>query len=260
MGGAIAAGLARQGSATSLTVTNRTSEKAASMRIDGVTSIALADEPGANLRLAAESDIVLLGVKPYMIVDLLAELAPVLRPGTILVSLAVGTTCATMEALVPDGVAVARAMPNTPSHVGLGVTGVAGGATATQEQVELAARVFEAVGDVLVIEESQIDALSTISGSGPAYVFLLIERMQAAAERMGFTPEQAATMVQGTFRGATELLASSDADPTELRRRVTSPKGTTEQAIGVLQDSDLDDILARATDAALARAQELSQG
>jgi len=124
---------------------------------------------------------------------------------------------------------------------------------------------FEAVGEVVVLEESQIDPLSTISGSGPAYVFLLIEELTATAERMGFTAEQAATMVQGTFRGACELLAAdsageSPAGPAELRRRVTSPKGTTEQAIGVLQESRLGEIFDRATAAALARAQELAAG
>ena len=119
---------------------------------------------------------------------------------------------------------------------------------------------FEAVGEVIVLDESQIDALSTISGSGPAYVFLLIEELTKTAERMGFTAEQAATMVQGTFRGATELLAADGSEPAELRRRVTSPKGTTEQAIGVLQEADLGAVFDRATAAALARAQELAAG
>ncbi|MFA4840677.1 MAG: pyrroline-5-carboxylate reductase dimerization domain-containing protein, partial [Agrococcus sp.] len=133
------------------------------------------------------------------------------------------------------------------------------------DDVALVARVFEAVGEVIVLEEPQIDALSTISGSGPAYVFLLIEELTGTAERMGFTPEQAATMVQGTFRGASELLAADGsvpmtARPAELRRRVTSPKGTTERAVAVLQDARLGDVFDRATAAALARARELAAG
>lgn len=256
MGGAIARGLAAQGQV--VTVTNRTREKAAAIDVDGITSIALADDPGANARIAAESDVLLLGVKPAMIADLVRDIAGSLRPGTILVSLAVGTTTASIEALVPDGVAVTRAMPNTPSTLGLGVTGVAGGSSATPEQVAVAARLFEAVGRVLVIDEAQIDALSSISGSGPAYVFLIVEELTATAERLGFTREQSATLVQGTVQGASALLADADVDPAELRRRVTSPKGTTERAIAELQAADLGAIFDRATAAAIARAAEIA--
>ncbi|MFC7431326.1 MULTISPECIES: pyrroline-5-carboxylate reductase [unclassified Agrococcus] len=263
MGGAILAGLVADGSAASLTATNRTRAKAEAAAASGVRSIALEDEPGGNAQAAAEADVVVIGVKPVMVADLLVEIAPSLRPGTIVVSLAVGTTCAAMEALLPESVAVVRAMPNTPTHVGCGVTGVAGGSRATSEQVALAAGVFEVVGEVLVVDEAQIDALSTISGSGPAYVFLLMEALTAAAERMGFAPEQAATMVQETFAGASALLADArerepGIEPAELRRRVTSPKGTTEQAIAVLQDAGLDALFDRATAAAARRAAEIA--
>lgn len=261
MGGAILRGLVEHG-ADSVVVTNRTREKAGTIRLDGVESIALADEPEGNARAVRDAKLVVLGVKPAGIVDLARELAPHLAADAVVVSIAAGTTCASIEAVLPDSVAVVRAMPNTPSTVGLGVTGVAGGSRASEDDVALVARMFEAVGEVIVLDESQIDALSTISGSGPAYVFLLIEELTKTAERMGFTAEQAATMVQGTFRGATELLATDDtgADPAELRRRVTSPKGTTEQAIRVLQDADLGAVFDRATAAALARAEELAAG
>jgi len=263
MGGAILAGLAAGGSAASLTATNRTRAKAEAAALDGVRSIALEEEPGGNAEAAAAADVVVLGVKPHMVADLLTEIGPALRPGTVVVSLAVGTTCAAMEALLPESVAVARAMPNTPSHVGRGVTGVAGGSRASDEQVALAASVFEVVGEVLVVDESQIDALSTISGSGPAYVFLLMEALTGAAERLGFSAEQAATMVQETFAGASALLADArerepGIAPAELRRRVTSPKGTTERAVGVLQDADLGALFDRATAAAAARAAEIA--
>ncbi len=104
-----------------------------------------------------------------------------------------------------------------------------------------------------------MDALSTISGSGPAYVFLLIEELTRTAVGLGFTEEQAALMVNGTFRGASELLASSHSGPAELRRKVTSPKGTTERAIAVLQEADLSGLFTLATHAALARAKELAE-
>ena len=106
----------------------------------------------------------------------------------------------------------------------------------------------------------EIDALSTISGSGPAYVFLLVEEFTKAAVRMGFDDDAARLLAEQTFIGATALLASSDVDPAELRRRVTSPKGTTERAVAVLQAAHLDDTVTEAAEAALARAQELAAG
>jgi pyrroline-5-carboxylate reductase len=167
---------------------------------------------------------------------------------------------ATYESLLPESVVVIRSMPNTPAVVGRAVTGIAPGTRSSSADLELAVAMFETVGDVLVVPEEQIDALSTISGSGPAYVFYLIEQLTATAVDKGFTPGQAARMVLGTFRGASELLAASDADPIELRRRVTSPKGTTERAVAVLEEGRLKELFDRATDAALERARELAAG
>jgi len=145
--------------------------------------------------------------------------------------------------------------------VGLAVTGLSAGSRISDEQMALARSLFETVGEVLEVPESKIDALSTISGSGPAYVFYLIEELTRTAIDLGFTAEEAAVMVNGTFRGASELLASSGGvDPSELRRRVTSPKGTTERAVAVLESGDLKGLFDRATAAALARATELAAG
>ena len=119
---------------------------------------------------------------------------------------------------------------------------------------------FETVGTVVEIPESQIDALSTISGSGPAYVFYLVEELTRTAVNLGFTPEQAAVLVNGTFAGSVDLLLASGKSPEALRAQVTSPKGTTERAIGVLQSADLSGLFDRATAAALARAREMAAG
>jgi len=151
-------------------------------------------------------------------------------------------------------------MPNTPAVVGRGVTGIAPGSRTSAAEIQLARALFETVGTVLDIPESKIDALSTISGSGPAYVFYLIEELTRTAIDLGFTAEESETMVNGTFLGAAELLVSSGAEPAELRRRVTSPHGTTERAIEVLQSADLKELFDRATAAALARARELAAG
>ncbi|MFE5408423.1 pyrroline-5-carboxylate reductase [Microbacterium sp. NPDC056569] len=262
MGGAIARGLSRSGlAAGGVTTTNRSRAKAA--ELDGlanVTSIALETDPTGNTDAAAAAGVVLVGVKPAMVPDLLREIAPALQPGTIVVSLAAGVTIATFEEILGDEVAVLRSMPNTPALVGRGVTGLAAGSHADEDAGAIVRRLFETVGMVVEAPESQIDALSTISGSGPAYFFLLVEEFTKAAIGKGFAEAEARLMAEQTFIGAAALLEASGDDPAELRRRVTSPKGTTERAIAVLQDARLDDVFAEATDAALARAKELAAG
>jgi len=239
--------------------TNRSAAKAAELAgTDGVTAWATETEPNANRLAVAGAGIVIVAVKPAMVPDLLAEIADSLEPGTLVVSVAAGVTIATFEKHLPAGVAVIRSMPNTPAVVGMAVTGLSAGTRSTAAQMELATALFETVGEVLVVPEAKIDALSTISGSGPAYVFYLIEQLTLTAIDKGFTPAEAATMVNGTFLGASALLAVSDLGPSELRRQVTSPKGTTERAVQQLETGDLKGLFDRATDAALARAQELA--
>jgi pyrroline-5-carboxylate reductase len=257
MGGAILAGLVGSGLATAgVAVTNRSSAKADAVRMPGVDSYALEATPDAN-RVALEgARVVIVGVKPAMVPDLLSEVAGFLAPDALVVSVAAGVTTATMEALVPNP--VARTMPNTPSLVRRGVTGLAAGSRISAEEVALVRAVFETVGAVIELDEDRIDALSTISGSGPAYVFFLMEQLTGTALRLGFSQEEARLMVEQTFLGASELLASSDADPAELRRRVTSPNGTTMRAIAVMEEADLPGMFDRATAAALARAREMA--
>jgi len=260
MGGAILAGLLGPDVSVSggIRVTNRTAAKAEALASDRVTSLATEVDPNANRSAVAGARIVLIGVKPAMVPDLLREVADALEPDAIVVSVAAGVTIATMESLVPGS--VLRAMPNTPSVVGRGVTGLSAGSRSTAADLALVQALFETVGTVLAVPEDKIDALSTISGSGPAYVFFLIEQLTRTAVGMGFSAEEAATMVQGTFLGASELLAQANEEPGELRRRVTSPKGTTERAIAVLEEAHLGDVFDRATAAALARARELAAG
>lgn len=241
--------------------TNRSAARAAELSdLPGVTSSSTETDAAANRAAVAGAGLVVVAVKPAMVPDLLREIADSLEPDTVVVSVAAGVTVATFESLLPEHVAVIRSMPNTPAVVGRAVTGVSAGTRSSDDDLALAVSMFGTVGDVLVVPESQLDALSTISGSGPAYVFFLIEQLTATAIDKGFTREQAALMVQGTFRGASELLAASDDDPAELRRRVTSPKGTTERAVAVLEEANLKQVFDRATDAALARARELAAG
>ncbi len=263
MGGAILRGVVASGIRIDggITATNRTAEKAEAFAgLDGVTSIALAERPDGNAEAAASARIVLVGVKPAMVPDLLREIAPHLTDDAIVVSVAAGVTLQTFADVLGADARVIRSMPNTPSTVRKGVTGLAAGSAATAEDLALVRRLFETVGAVVEVPESQIDALSTISGSGPAYVFLLIEELTEAARGKGFSEADARLMAEQTFIGATALLDASGEAPAELRRRVTSPKGTTERAVAVLQDAHLADTFAEASAAALARNRELAEG
>jgi pyrroline-5-carboxylate reductase len=257
MGGAILTGLASPDVTVTggIRVTNRSSEKASGLQRAGVTSLSTAENRDANLTAVAGAQLVVIGVKPPMVPALLAEIAPALEADAVVVSVAAGVRIATMEALVPGS--VVRAMPNTPAIVGRGVTGIATGTRSSVEDMALVRVLFETVGVVLEVPEAKIDAVSTISGSGPAYVFYLIEQLTQTAMKLGFTPAEAALMVNTTFLGSSELLASSGLAPAELRRRVTSPNGTTERAIAEFERAELSGVFDRATAAALARALEL---
>lgn len=263
MGRAILSGLLKPGVEVDggIRVTNRSAANAA--EFDGeprVTAFATETDAAANPNAVAGAKIVLVAVKPHMVPDLLVEIAGALEPDAVVVSVAAGVTVAGFEAVLPASVAVLRSMPNTPAIVGRAVTGLSAGTRSSRADAALVRTLFETVGAVVEVPESQLDALSTISGSGPAYVFLLIEEFTRTAVSKGFTPEQAALLVGQTFLGAAELLAATGEDPAELRRKVTSPKGTTEKAIEVLQGAGLEGLFDRATDAALARAKELAAG
>lgn len=262
MGGAILQGVVASGIRVDggITATNRTSAKASALAGEGVTSIALDEDPEGNADAVRAARVVLVGVKPAMVPDLLREIAPHLRDDAIVVSLAAGVTLQTFADVLGARVRVVRSMPNTPATVGKAVTGLAAGAAVTADDLAIVRRLFELVGAVIEVPESQIDALSTISGSGPAYVFFLIEQLTRAAVGMGFGEADARLMAEQTFIGASALLDASGEDPAELRRRVTSPKGTTERAVAVLESAHLDRTFADAAAAALARARELAAG
>lgn len=260
MGGAILSGLTAPGIRIPLpiTVTTQSAASAAAREKEGrVEALAAETDPAANRAAVRGAGLVVLGVKPWLIHEVVRDIAGSLEPGTVLVSVAAGVTSASIEELLPEGVAVVRAMPNTPSHIGRGMTGVAGGKTARPADVALACALFATVGEVIEVDETQINDVTAVSGSGPAYLFLYAEHMIAAAERRGFTPAQARLLVQQTLVGSAELLARSDDDAAQLRRNVTSPKGTTERAIEVLQSDDWGTLFDRALAANVQRSEEL---
>jgi len=225
----------------------------------GVTAYATDYQPNANSLAVEGSKVVLLAVKPTYVIEVLDQIKNVIAEDALVISVAAGVTTATIEEHLPETVAVIRAMPNTPALIKLGVTGISVGSRTSAEQLSVAVELFNGVGKTLVIPEAQIDALSTISGSGPAYVFYFIEEFIKTAVAQGFTDEEAYLMVSQTFLGASELLVQSHGDPAELRRQVTSPNGTTMKAVAVLQEGNLHDLFFKATTAALQRAKEIAQ-
>lgn len=262
MGTAILTGLLKAGLNPADTRVSTKSQASAAKLIEefGVQAFAQETTEDANSKAADAAEVVILGVKPANIAEVAAEIAPTLSTNALVISVAAGIPIRTIEEQLPASVSVIRAMPNTPALIGRGVTGLAAGSSAPQASVQLATQLFETVGSVLVIDESQIDALSTISGSGPAYVFYFIEQLTKAALALGFTEQEAELMVHETFAGASELVLSTNLNPAELRRRVTSPNGTTMQAIARFDQADLETVFKQATEAALKRAKEIASG
>jgi pyrroline-5-carboxylate reductase len=257
MGGAILAGLLQPDVTTKgLVATTQSESSAGALRAKGAEALSLEHDPVANIQAVTDADIIVLGVKPPAILELLGEVAPHLKPDAVVVSLAAGITLGSVEALW-TGAAV-RAMPNTPAEVGLGVTGMAVGISVSADQRASVRSMFETVGSVIEVGEADINALSALSGSGPAYVYFFIERFLEVAHAYGFSHADATAMIQGTFSGAMALLEHSGDTPATLRAAVTSPGGTTEAALKVFDDADITRIIHSATEAAIARARELS--
>ena len=261
MGTAILSGLIASGSsAANVRVTTKSQASADAITSGhGIQAVAMESESTANSSTAKDADIVILSVKPNMILEMLKEIAASLKPNCLVVSVAAGITTKAMEEQLSGNTAVVRAMPNTPSVVRLGVTGISKGSNVSDQQLDLAVKLFSSVGKVLVVAESKIDALSTISGSGPAYVFYFAEKLITAAKSLGFSDSEASLMVKETFLGSATLLATSASSPEELRQQVTSPNGTTMQATGRFDAADLEKVFIEATEAALARAKELGK-
>jgi pyrroline-5-carboxylate reductase len=261
MGEAILSGLVNAGiKPGNIRATTKTSDTAASLSSKyQVSATNLTDEKSANPLAVDGADIVLLAVKPNQILEILGEISSNLKSGSMVISVAAGITTKAMETVVENTVAVVRAMPNTPSVLGLGLTGISRGSQVSDQQLSQASKLFETVGKVLVVPEDKIDALSTISGSGPAYVFYFAEKLITAAKNLGFTQQEAELMVKETFLGSATLFANSNLSAQELRSQVSSPNGTTMQATAVFDQANLEKIFSEATQAALARAIELGR-
>jgi len=207
--------------------------------------------------LCEASQVLVLAVKPKDVAEATAQLQPFVRPHHRLLSVVAGLTLASLERAFP-GIPVVRAMPNTPSAVREGVTAYALGRWAGEEEARLARELFGAVGAVVEVPEERIDLVTGLSGSGPAYVFFLVESLIEAGVRAGLSPEVARDLVVQTVFGAARMLRETGEDPAELRRRVTSPGGTTMAGVGALEEHGVRGAFVEAVQRAARRARELA--
>lgn len=201
-------------------------------------------------------DVIVIAVKPRDVTEVLKGIAGSVSDAQTVISLAAGVTTQAYETQLGP-VSVVRAMPNTPALVREGVTGIAAGSHAGASHLEVAQEILGAVGSVRVMEESLLDAVTAVSGTGPAYVFLLAEALTEAAMREGLPRDVAEGFVHQTIRGAGHLLTNTDKTPAELRYEVTSPGGTTAAAIHVLEEKGFRAVVEDAVRAAAIRAREL---
>ncbi|MCP8462924.1 pyrroline-5-carboxylate reductase [Pseudomonas sp. ZM23] len=217
-----------------------------------------------NAAAVIGANVVVLAVKPQVMKDVCQALAPALSENALIISIAAGIPCASLErwlgAVAGKPRAIVRCMPNTPALVGLGASGLYANASVSVAQREQAEQLLSAVGIALWLdEERQIDAVTAVSGSGPAYFFLLMEAMTAAGEKLGLSRDVAGRLARQTALGAARMATASDVDPAELRRRVTSPNGTTEAAIKTFQANGFEALVEKAVGAADHRSAELAE-
>lgn len=230
MGEALVTALLTAGwTADDVDVTERSAARA--MELSGRYGVRAADP---NAKAVKGAGLVLIAVKPQVVPEVLAEIAPTLRPGTLVVSVAAGIPVAVYEAALPAGTPVVRVMPNTPALVGKGASAIAPGTHATDEHLDLAERALAATGLVVRVAEKDLDAVTAISGSGPAYAFYLIDAMAEAGVLLGLTRDLATRLAVATVEGSAALAAQTGDHPVVLRERVSSPGGTTVAGVAAL--------------------------
>jgi len=214
-----------------------------------------------NRYCAEQADIVILAVKPQVMADVCRDIAPMVqntRP--LMVSIAAGLTSDTLDEWLGGGLPLVRVMPNTPSLVRKGAAGLFANNQVKDKQKKMVQSVFESIGSALWVEdENLLHAVTALSGSGPAYFFLMLEALESAATEAGIEADTARALAIQTMAGAAEMAGRSEHDPAQLKRNVMSPGGTTEQAIHTFEDGGLRELVKKAYGAAFERSQEMSK-
>lgn len=253
MGETVLSGLVRAGwDPATIVATDRRPERVAELEAAyGITMT-------SNVDAVAGAETVLLVVKPQDMTSLLGEIAPALDATTLVVSMAAGVDTATLEAGLPAGQPVVRVMPNTPAQVDEGMAAVAAGSSATDDHLERVRDILTATGRVAVVPERYLDAVTAISGSGPAYLFFVVEAMIEAGVHLGLPRDTSTELVVQTMLGSAKLLRESGEHPAILRERVTSPGGTTAAALRELEDHKVRAAFLSAMEAARDRSRDLA--
>ncbi len=210
-----------------------------------------------NIELVARAQVLVLAVKPQIIHSVLAEIAEHVAAETLVISIAAGVSIASIEERLPSGAHVVRAMPNTPALVQAAATAISAGEHASNEDLALATFIFDAVGITVVLAESQLDAVTGLSGSGPAYIFLILEALADAGVKVGLSRRNAQKLAAQTVMGSAKLLLETGQHPGQLKDMVTSPGGTAIVGLHTLEEGGLRTTLINAVESATRRAAEL---
>lgn len=213
-----------------------------------------------NREVARGAEIVVLAVKPQILHKVLREIADQLRPGALVISIAAGVDTETIEEALGEAVRVVRAMPNVPATVGAGATAIAAGRHASEADLDTARAIFDAVGITVALDESHLDAVTGLSGSGPAYIFLILEALADAGVKVGLSRRDAQRLAAQTVMGSAKLLLDTDEHPGRLKDMVTSPGGTAIAGLHTLEEGGLRTTLINAVETATKRARELGRG
>ncbi len=214
----------------------------------------------SNLEVVGAADVLILAVKPDQVAAVLAEIRPAFQPRHLLISIAAGVTLARLENALPDGARVIRVMPNTPALVGASATGFTPGKAATPADAQLAHRLFGAVGLAFQLKESLLDAVTGLSGSGPAYAFLMIEALSDGGVAAGLPRDAATRLAAQTLLGAARMVIATGQHPGALKDMVTSPGGTTIEGLHELEKGGVRAALINAVRAAADKSRKLGQG
>ncbi|MCR4337306.1 MAG: pyrroline-5-carboxylate reductase [Candidatus Omnitrophica bacterium] len=209
--------------------------------------------------LVKNFQILILAIKPQDFKMVLEEMAPHLTPKQLVISIAAGIPTSFIEKALKGQVRVIRTMPNMPAQIGQGITAISRGRYATVKDLSVARKIFDCVGATVVVEESQLNAVTAVSGSGPAYLFLFAEHLISTARKLGLSEEHSRKLVEKTLQGSIELLLQSKEDAASLRAKVTSKGGTTQAALETFEKNHLGDIYQQGLEAAKKRAEELAQ-
>ncbi|MED2975060.1 pyrroline-5-carboxylate reductase [Fictibacillus sp. B-59209] len=255
MAEAIAAGMVNQDKLppSNIMMTNKQNEE---RRIELMKKYKVIALPYSEVRVQ-EADLIILAMKPKDAEKALIELKPKLKPDQIVLSVLAGISTGFMEEILPDEQPVIRVMPNTSSTIGESITAVTGGQSVTMEHIEIAKELFSAIGRVKVIEEEQMDVFTGIAGSGPAYIYYVLEHIEKTAQAEGLDEDLAREIAAQTVFGASKMVLDTNASPESLRKKVTSPNGTTAAGLDALRENEAGQAFTKAIISAKERSAEI---